>query len=332
MNENQKIENDELISLYLDGEASVRQQTELKRLMQHDPSIAERMEALRQQQQILNTLPVENAPASLLEDIRSEMERKLILEDFSGGSQTVLATSHLFVRRLMTSAAMILLPLGLLALVVFQIMKPPPKGPADYTSVQDMVAGTESANDLSSAQAGIFSEMPFKGTLVFQTDKYMAVNGLVKQAIQKQGLLDQAFPNRTADVTSFQITASPQKIAELVDSLAAIRPACQKVALQVLNGDSPDGMIEIPDIQAKQIKMLAYEDSPDMFTRLASRYADANRKVDSLFAEKSQPQLDADGYPEPSIPTLAGTYDTMNRTVQLTIQVQRAANKSEPQQ
>lgn len=322
MNENQKIETDELVSLYLDGEASVRQQTELKRLMQHDPSIQERMDALRRQQQMLNALPVETAPTSLLEDIRSAMERNLILEDVSSQSQTtILATSHLFVRRLMTAAAMFLLPLGLLALVVFQIMKPPAAGPSDYVPIQDIIANAETAANPSADQTGIFGELPFKGTLVFQTDQYMTVSGLVKETIEKQGLLEQTFPDRTADVTRFQITASPKQVAELVDSLVAIRPQCEKVTLQVLSDNPANEMIEIPEVQTKQLKMLVYEDSPDMFTRLASRYASANQKVKFLLDEK--PELEADGYPELSIPTLAGNYDPMNRTVQLTIQIER---------
>lgn len=325
MNENQKIETDELISLYLDGEASERQRTELKRLMQHDPSIGERMNMLRRQQQILNALPVETAPASLLDDIRSEMERKMILDDFSAQSQSVLATSHLALCRLLATAAMILLPLGLLGLVVFQIIRPPAVAPSDYTPIQDMMAEAQPGGNLSPAQTGVFKTLPFKGVLVLRTDQYMGVSGSVREAIEKQGLLGQAFPDRTADVACFQITASPQKVAGLVDSLASLRDQCQSVTLQILNDNSTDGAIEIPDIQTKQLRMLVYEDSPEMFTRLATRYASANQKTNTLFDD--DPRLNAEGYPEPSIPTLAGSYDTMNQTVQLTIQVERTAQE-----
>lgn len=319
MNEHeQKIELDELISLYLDGEASERQQTELKRLMQHDPSITERLEVFEQQRRMLNNLPMEAAPASLADDIRAQMERKLILEHPDSPSQTVLAAGHLAVRRLLATAAMILLPLGLLGLVVFQIMKPPVDGPGGYVPARPIVQGT-SEGDPSATQPAAAAALPFSGTLVMRTEDYREVSGQVKEAIEKQGLLGRTFPDRTANTTRFQVTASAGQVDALVDALAAIRPQCRQVLLQVAGTETD--LIEIPDIEDKQLKMLVYEDNPQMLDRLAGRYAAANQKADPLF---NDPGLNPDGYPEPSIPTLAGRYDTAERTVRLTIQIERA--------
>lgn len=326
MSEHQKIDLDELISLYLDGELSVRQETELKRLMQHDPSITERLNAMRQQQQLLNALPVETAPASLLDDIRTQMERKLILDSAVGESQSILATGHLIVRRFLTTAAMILVPLGLLGLVVFQIMKPPAGGPTEYAPVRDLTADAGAAGDAAAPVAA--DPLPFKGTLVLRTENFDAVNKLVKEAIDKQNLLGQAFPDRSANRMRFNITASPKQVAALVDALTPIRPQCSQVALRIQNDDPAGNTIEIPEIRTKQFKMLVYEDNPEMFTRLASRYASANLKVSPV--DENSP-LSPDGYPEPTIPTLAGNYDTANRTVQLIIKIERD-DKSEPQQ
>jgi len=70
--------------------------------------------------------------------------------------------------------------------------------------------------------------------------------------------------------------------------------------------------------------MLVYEDSPDLLNRLASRYASANQKDSTAFAKsQEQPPLEADGYPQPSIPTLAGNYDSLNQTVRLIIHIER---------
>lgn len=316
MNEPQKIDIDELISLYLDGEASVRQETELKRLMLNDPALAERVDTLRQQQQMLRALPIETAPASLLDDIRTQLERTLILDNTPDESQTFLAAGHLMVRRLLTTAAMILVPLGLLGLVVFQIVKPPAGGPGDYVPVDRTLADAPK-NPLPADPDADAVQLPFRGTLVLHTGNYAAVNGLVKEAIDGQNLLGQAFPDRAPDITCYEITASPKQIAGLIDALTPIRPQCRQVALMLNNG--PDGgSIEIPDIQAKQLKMLVYEDSPEMFTRLATRYASANQKINPL-----DPAPRPDGYPEPTIPTLAGNYETLNGTVEFTIQVER---------
>lgn len=320
MNEEyQKIDTDEAISLYIDGEATERQVTELKRLMLHDSSIGERINAIRRQKQVLQALPIEAAPASLAEDVRAAMARKLVSADSPVRSQTVMANSRLFARRLMAVAAMFLLPLGVLALVVFQIMKPAVEGPADYVANRDFMGDNPTVTAPSAEETGMPGQLPFKGTLILRTDEYMTVGGSIREAIEKQGLLGQAFPDRTADVTRFRITASPKQVAELVDALAAVRPQCRQVLLRVRGDDFEDESIDIPNIENEQLKILVYEDSPAMFARLASRYALANRNVDPLFEKEHE----LDGYPEPSIPTLAGSYDTANRTVQLTIQIER---------
>lgn len=320
----QNIEIDELISLYLDEQATERQQTELKRLMQHDLSITKRLEELQRQKQLLNALPIEAAPASLADDVRGAMERKLILAEPSGQSQSVLATGHLYARRLMAIAAMFLLPIGLLALVVFQIMKPPVESPPEYVVNSDILEETPEVILPTGEGAGIVGtddELPFKGTLVLQTGEFMAVDKAVRDAIEKQDLLANVFPGRTADVSRFEMTASPKQVADLVDALAGIRPQCTAVKLEV-QSRSTDEVIEIENVDNEQLKILVYEDNPGMFDRLAECYADANADIDPLF-EEVQP----DGYPEPSIPTLAGNYETDDRTVQLTIQVERAAEE-----
>ncbi len=323
MNEEHKIDADELISLYLDGQATQRQKTELKRLMVHDAALLDRFKALKRQTAVLNALPVETAPAGLLDEIRSEMERKMILNNFADNTKISAATTHLFARRLMASAAMVLLPLGLLALVVFQIVKRPSGGLVDYEPIGGFAAQGDPSAGTDTASVGLVDELPFNGVLVLKTDEYSSVNTTVKQAIDKQGLMAQAFPERTVNVTRFYITAPPKKVAGLMDSLAAVRSQCRGVALQV-PGPEDGAMTEIVDPQAKQIAALLFEDSPQLYRRLATRYAEANQKGDSVFAKnEGDPELDETGYPAPSIPTLAGNYDVQDRTVQLTIQVER---------
>jgi len=323
MNEEHKIETDELICLYLDGEASVRQQTELKRLMQHDPSIAKRMEALRRQQQILNALPIETAPDSVHDDICSAIERQLILNGTPETSRSIIATSHFFIRRLITAAAMILLPLGVLGLVVFQIMKPPSAAPVEYVSADQMIGDTDTAVTSSQVSTEISTPLPFEGLLVLETNQYMEVSDAIGKAVLDKGLLNRAFPQRTAEGMSFDITASPKIVAELFDFLTTIRPQCDSAKLR-LGNCSNEQIVEIIDPQTKQLKTLIYQDNPEMLQRLATRYASANKKSDTLYADKVESsELGDDGYPKPSIPELASK-DSVNKTVRLTIRIQRS--------
>ena len=56
--EKPKIDVDDLMALYLDGEASQRQQTELKRMMLNDPSIAQKLKDLKRQRKLLRAMPI----------------------------------------------------------------------------------------------------------------------------------------------------------------------------------------------------------------------------------------------------------------------------------
>lgn len=323
MSDRQKIETDELISLYLDGEASQRQRTELKRLVQHDRSIGDKLKALQKQQRLLGAMPVESAPASMIDDIRTAMERKLILGDSDQSGETVASSSHLMMRRLLTAAAMLLIPLGLLSAVVYQIVKPASQDEVRYVDADSRVVDRPSETGEAVPREVQLIQLPFNGSLILTTDEYMTVSSQIEKAIFDEGLLDHTLPSRTADVTSFHITATPKMIADLIDSLNETWGRCKAVSLEVV-GQS--GTVCISDPQSRQIKTLVYEDNVEMLDHLAGRYAAANQKAETMFAEKTDGDgsaLSENGYPPVSIPTLAGNYDQARATIQLSIHVER---------
>ena len=81
MNENSKTEIDELLTACLDDALTQRQQTELKRLLQHHPEMTEQLRMMERQRQLLCSLPIETAPSTLIDDVKARLERNLILED-----------------------------------------------------------------------------------------------------------------------------------------------------------------------------------------------------------------------------------------------------------
>lgn len=325
MSEKPKINIDELITLYLDGEATERQRTELKRMILHNPSIGDKLKSLQRQQRAMGALPVESAPESLIDDIRAELERKLILGDFAQTDETVAGKSHLLARRALTTAAMLLIPMGLLFVVVWQIMKPPQEG-GMYVSTSERIAQADPGETSLTPTAQpdeTRKTLPFNGVLVLKTDEYMTVSRQMDKAIQAKGLIAQTLKSGTADVTRFQITASPKKIAGLLDVLAAVRPRCKEVVLKVTGAENTNITIDNP--QDRQLKMLVYEDNIEMLNHLAARYASANLKDDSAVARgDDEPAAGTDGYPGMSMPQLAGSYDQMqNTTIELTIYIER---------
>ncbi|MHC5082496.1 MAG: anti-sigma factor family protein [Planctomycetota bacterium] len=327
MNEKHKHEVEELLSLYIDDQASQRQRTELKRLIRHDKAIAKRLESMKRQRQLLSALPVESAPASMVDDVRAALERKLILDDFSSGGETASGTSHLFARRMLTNAAMILIPMGLLGIVVYQIIKPPMKQPVQYVKTDEVLSNQQ--NDVGTTTVNppvlVKADMPFKGTLIFTTDQQMTVSNFVKKMIFDAGLIDQTLPTHTRDVASYSIAASPQQITGLLNTLEVVWPRCDQVVLGVQNEDVT---IQIADARLEQIKTLAAEDNDQMLARLATRYAAANLKKDIMVA-KSDP-ADRE-FPPLSPPILTGvnvppsvTADDNNAEIELKIYIKRS--------
>ncbi|HOL30404.1 MAG TPA: hypothetical protein PK052_00345 [Anaerohalosphaeraceae bacterium] len=330
MNDTPKPEIEELLSALIDEDASERQKTEFKRLLQHEPALADQLAALRHQKQLLNALPIEPAPESLLADIKAAMERNLILGDYRESSRSVMGAGNLLLRRILTVAAMLLLPLGLLGVVVFEILKPPAEI-SSYVPAKQTLADEHTASSLPSVPAA--PTPPFEGFLVFKTSQPMAVGNFIEKKVFDIGLIRFMVPNRIDDTMTYQITAPAEKIAELVDALQPVWPRCEQVILNVYNSANKQ-TIEIPNLQPEQISTLAREDSPELLARLAVRYASANLKRDDSYAGRPagiENQLSDNIYPELNPPILTGRYapnqttPVLEQPVKLHISVKRNA-------
>ncbi|OQY04339.1 MAG: hypothetical protein B6I25_07055 [Planctomycetales bacterium 4572_13] len=309
MNEENKIEIEELLNDLVDDRATDRQETEFKRLAKHDSAIVDQLAAMRWQKELLTALPIESAPASLAEDISAALERKLILGDVAESEQTLAGASHLLLRRILTTAAMLLIPLGLLSFVVFEIMKPVSPGPAVYVSTDETLA-REGSGNLAAVTPVVDAVLPFDGILTFTTDRQMVVSSYIEKRIFDQGL--NSFPNRTADVATYQITAPPEQIATLIGSLENVWPHCRDVSLSVADR-SESYTTKISQVQAKQIRILAAEDNREMLNHLADQYARTNENKKTLFAKEDVSGLQdigLDEYPRLAMPILAGTDDS----------------------
>ena len=241
MNEDHKIEVEELLNDLVDDQATDRQEIEFKRLAKHDPAIIDLLEAMRRQKELLNALPVESAPAFLAEEVRSALERKLILGDVTESEQTLAGASHLLLRRILTTAAMLLLPLGLLSFVVYEILKPASVGPAVYVSTDETLAQEDQGN-LAAVTLAPDRDLPFDGVLTFRTVRQIAVSSYIEKMVFDQGLINFTVPNRTANATTYQITAPPEKIAMLIDSLGNVWSHCQAVTLSIADSSSNDAI------------------------------------------------------------------------------------------
>jgi hypothetical protein len=307
MKEQSNIEHSELLTLIVDDEATERQKTEFKRLAQNNPELEKELQAMRRQKQLVNALPVESAPGGMAADITAALERKLILSDFNDSEPVSKGISHLMLRRLLTHAAMVLVPLGLLSLVVWQIIKPAKGGPSSYV-VTDQIINEDRTFETSDFVVAENLQYPFDGILTFRTNQQMTLSNYAEKAVVDLGLLSSTVLIRNVDVTTFQVTASPMMVTKLIDSLETVWPHCQDVELSIVK-DSEDNTIDISDVRAEQIKALAVEDSPESLNVMARQFAIANDKKnnDTEFAltRESNPGS-VDSIPPLSVPIPTG--------------------------
>ena len=131
MNHIDRPELEELLSAYIDDELSERQRTEVKRLIEHDAEAAKELRYLEKQKQLLAALPAASVPRDMLGKVKTAVERKRTLDDAGRVKARAIGSRRLYARRVLATAAMILLPVGVLAWVVWRIIMPlsVPTGP-----------------------------------------------------------------------------------------------------------------------------------------------------------------------------------------------------------
>ncbi len=269
MNNDPRTETDELISAYLDGALTERQQTELKRLVQHQPEIGDQIGRLRRQRELLCSLPVETAPPSMVHDVQARLERTYMLDKMPP-SRSWLSVLSLARRRLTAAAAMLLLPAALLGFVLWRIVTP----------VGDTVAPPTAQiphdDPTTSAVADVGAQMPFDGVLVLTVQRPV----LTAQAIEKQiflhSLEHQTLMDRTADRVTFQIDCPAEALAELMESLKPLWPRIAESRLTVRDSDTARPPLTVAHIRPEQIQALALHTDTDALQDAARQYAAAN--------------------------------------------------------
>ena len=126
-------------------------------------------------------------------------------------------------------------------------------------------------------------------------------------------------------MTGYLVTASPQRVSQLLDSLEIIWSRCDTV-LDVQNGAEN---VEIANARLEQVKKLLNEDSTEMYNHLASRYASANLNKETETA--ASPHQEPGQFDLPSPPLLTGrdqspiiTADDSDEVIELKIYIKRS--------
>ncbi len=278
----------EMISGYVDGTLSQRQETELRRLMANDPSISQEVSSMQRQKELLGSLPFETAPESLLNDIRASIERKVLLSEIEtsdGGGKR-----HLFVRKFTTVAAMLVLA-GMLGLVVHNIIAPEPAGNVMLTQSDAMPE--QEIETLALEQENIRTQTiaapepmmvrakaaramsQYSATLRLETTNPIAMNAYVEKSIQSNGLVDCTIPYRRPmeNINTYVISCDAGSLVSLMEDLGAVWPRFVDTSM-VVHGETADRMYRINSVDPEVItEMLLnwHGQEPVAFTRSYDR-------------------------------------------------------------
>jgi hypothetical protein len=199
-----------LLNGYIDGELTVRQKTEVKRLLANDSQVAARLRQLEKCRILISALPVAEAPSEMAEDIMARLARRSLLGEEPAVIDERAGTRDLFLRKFLTAAAMIAL-MAVLAIVVYTIVAPPPvpHGP----STADDKRTTEVIQPPQTVLA------KFNGRLELKTAAFKEMDAFIDRAVAENGFVECTGIERLAERTTYVLTCGHSGLNRLLERL-----------------------------------------------------------------------------------------------------------------
>lgn len=297
---------DELLSGYVDGELSERKYTELKRLMLHDPALEAKFTELKKQRDFLNSMPIEKAPQGLLAEVVALQERKFILNGYSEVSTESEGIKHLFFRRALTAAVMLVL-FGGLGGLIYKIV-----APVQMADNKDVASGNfDSEIDLTSGFVPVIGETAktvvdtpvFRASLDLKTEHAISMNSFIMKTIFKHDLNDFVDPPENEGTSStIRITCGIDSIVAILGDLQSEWDKCKEANLSVYDHALAREVV-IKKISSSQVMDIFTEDKFYTRMQIVKTYADfsginlygnraiAINKVDAGSGDMVKPEL-----------------------------------------
>lgn len=273
----EKIE--ELLSCYIDGELSERQQTEIKRLIANDAALGEKVACLKAQKVILNELPIEQVPSGLLGQIETSLERSCILGDYPGSSGESAGARHLLAKRTV-AAAIILVLFGVLASLVVNIMLPSAPGDVNVAAV-DPPDSSLSRPPLPVASVkepvpGMPVTGIFTASLDLATRDPIQMNSLLRKALHNNDLLASADPPKPDDPRhTTTMNCLKHQVVALLSDLQTEWDRCDRVTF-IVKDYRDDSDVTIKDVTYAQVVEIFNREKIYNRIELAKDYSDFN--------------------------------------------------------
>lgn len=279
MNEMSGEKLEELLSCYIDGELSERQQTEIKRLIEHDAQVAGKVARLEAQKAILNELPVESVPSGLLSRIEESLERSCILADYAASTGESAGARHLLARRTV-AAAIILVLFGILVSLVVNVMLPSVPGDVGIASVDTPDSSTIRPFSPVEFPRESVPAIPvtgiFTASLDLATRDPIQMNALLRKSLHNNDLLGCAEPPKPDDPRhTTTINCRKYQVIALLSDLQTEWDRCDRVTF-VVKDYRDDSDVTIKDVTYAQVVEVFSRQKIYNRIELAKDYSDFN--------------------------------------------------------
>jgi len=277
---------EKLLNGYIDGELTTRQHTEVKRLLANDSKLAQRLARLERCKMLISSLPQAEAPAGMVDDIKASLARRTLLGEQAVAVGKRAGARELFVRKVLTAAAMIAL-VAALGAVIYTIVapEPAPKRPT-VANLQPTVPEPHRT---------VLAAAPFNGRLELKTAAYIEMDASINRAIEENGLVDclsrQRDDNRTTYVLSCGRKGLNQLLAQLDKNWQKLDSAALFVQTDVF-GDP----VAVNAVTPEQVTQIASQNTLEKSIRLAKDFGLLNDVAEqmrskALFADDKGPDL-----------------------------------------
>lgn len=199
-----------LLNGYIDGELTVRQKTEVKRLLANDSQVAARLRQLEKCRILISALPIAEAPSEMAEDVMARLARRSLLGEEPAAVNERAGTRDLFLRKFLTAAAMIAL-VAVLGVVVYTIVAPPtvPHGPSTAND-------NRTREVIQPAQAMLAK---FNGRLELKTAAFKEMDAFIDRAVAENGFVECTGIERLAERTTYVLTCGHSGLNRLLERL-----------------------------------------------------------------------------------------------------------------
>lgn len=265
---------DDLLNGYIDDELSPRQQTEVKRLIARDKQVAEKLNQLKMCKTLVSALPNEEAPYDLLEDIKSALERKTLLEETPQHYQKKAGNKYLHFRKLLASAAIIAL-FAVLGTIIYSVIGP---GISDSTST-DWKNLTKPVAENTTAEPVkpkvVIKPENMIASIELETDAFIATNAFIRKTIEENGLSNNAAPTNPESAGIYYISSSRSNINLLLADISSIEQRFKSVNLRIASADG-NSNTSIENLSFNQIHEIINQPSFDQSKQIARAIAALN--------------------------------------------------------